>query len=423
MKKLWERIIQGTSDMLYIWWHETRLMFSDSAVLLFILAVPLVYPLLYSWIYNNEVVREVPTAVVDKSNTHTSREFIRKYDASPDVKVKYRCASLDEARNLVGMGRVYGILYFPADFETKLFRQEQTTVSVYTDMSFMLAYKAIYQTSVAVQGEMNKEIQIKVAQNATSREDEIATAPLKTEGVAIFNPSEGYGSFIIPAVLALIVQQAMLLGVGLAAGTMRDYSRRKKNKAQRVYDKHYDGTMRAVLGRALAFFLISALTTAYLFMVVPLMFSFPSLVHWDALLAIGIPYILACVFFSMMFSRVVPHREDVMLLVVFMSVPLLFLSGISWPKSNIPAFWEAVAAVFPSTFGIRAFVRVNSMGATLIDVSKECWILWIQVAVYFVVTWIIFHFQWLNNRKERQLHPEEVEKREKELAEKEDWAD
>ena len=37
---------------------------SDEGALLFVILLPLAYPLLYSWIYNNEVVREVPVAVV-----------------------------------------------------------------------------------------------------------------------------------------------------------------------------------------------------------------------------------------------------------------------------------------------------------------------------------------------------------------------
>ena len=71
--------------MCYIWAKEMKSVFQDEGVLLFFIVVPLVYPLLYSWIYNNEVVREVPVVVVDMSNSQQSRQFIRLYDASPDT--------------------------------------------------------------------------------------------------------------------------------------------------------------------------------------------------------------------------------------------------------------------------------------------------------------------------------------------------
>jgi ABC-2 type transport system permease protein len=88
-------------------------------------------------------------------------------------------------------------------------------------------------------------------------------------------------------------------------------------------------------------------------------------------------------------SCLVRYRENVMLLVVFTSVPLLFLSGISWPQSAMPGAWQGVAMLFPSTFGVRGFVRMNTMGATLNDIQPEYIALWIQAFVYFVGTCII----------------------------------
>ncbi len=102
----------------------------------------------------------------------------------------------------------------------------------------------------------------------------------------------------------------------------------------------------------------------------------------------------------------VRYRENVMLLVVFTSVPLLFLTGISWPQSNIPAFWQGVAWIFPSTFGVRGFLRISSMGASLADILTEFRALWIQVAVYFVGTCLVFRHQMRTARRNAGLPPE-----------------
>ena len=82
-------------------------------VLIFFILVPLLYPLLYSWIYNNQVVREVPVAVVDLSHSEQSRAFICQYDASPDVDVVYHCNSLDDAKLLIGKQVVKGVISPP----------------------------------------------------------------------------------------------------------------------------------------------------------------------------------------------------------------------------------------------------------------------------------------------------------------------
>lgn len=384
------KIYKILRDTCYICMKELKNVLKDQGVLMFLILVPIAYPILYSWIYNNEMTREVPVAVVDLSHSHTSREFTRMLDASPDTKVAVRCNSLAEAKKCIGRGEVYGAVYFPEDFQTKLNRMEQTHVGVYCDMSLMLAYKAIFQTCTAIQGNMNSRIQIELSGNHTDREDEISTKPLDFEEVPIFNNTAGYGNFIIPGVLMLIIQQTLLLGVGMAAGTARE----KNNYGFLVpVDRHYRGVMRIIWGKSLAYFMIYMVMGTYLLCAVPYMFNFISLVSWKSLMLFILPYLLACIFFSMTISVLMRYRENVMLLVVFSSVPLLFMSGVSWPQSNIPSFWQGVSWLFPSTFGIRGFVRMNSMGATLEDISTEYHALWIQTVVYFVLAHEVYRFQ------------------------------
>ena len=52
--------------------NELKAIAKDEGVLLFFILLPIAYPLLYSWIYNNEVVREVPVAIVDDSHSALS---------------------------------------------------------------------------------------------------------------------------------------------------------------------------------------------------------------------------------------------------------------------------------------------------------------------------------------------------------------
>ena len=142
------RLREHFSDVLYIWRHEMVKVVKDEGVLMFLVIVPLAYPLLYSWVYNNESLHEVPVVVVDQSHSALSRQFIKDCNASPDVNVKYYAEDLDEARSLVSRQIVKGIYLIPADFGERINRGEQATVSVYCDMSLMLAYKAVYQLSL-----------------------------------------------------------------------------------------------------------------------------------------------------------------------------------------------------------------------------------------------------------------------------------
>jgi len=387
---IFHKIYSWLLDAAYVWRFEMKQVIRDEGVLMFCLVVPLAYPLIYSWIYNNETVREVPVVVVDLSHSQESRKFIRMCDASPDVHVTSYAADLDDAQSLVSRQVVKGIYLIPADFGTNLNRMQQGTVSVYCDMALMLTYKAIYQTAMAVASEMGAEIQTKLAGNYTNREDLITTSPLEVKDVPVFNPQGGYGTSVLPAVLMLIIQQTLALGIGLAAGTARE-----RNRYSDLVPIHkcYGGVGRIISGKALCYLMVYAVMSTYLTMVVPRWFHFLQLASWQDLLALLVPYLLACVFFGMTVSCLVHYRENVILLMVFVSLPLLFMSGVSWPQSAIPGYWQGVSWLFPSTFGIRAYVRMNSMGATLGDVMFEVRCLWLQAAAYFGTACLVYGAQ------------------------------
>lgn len=405
-------ILQGMNSVFYICQKELKAVFKDQGVLIFFLLVPLAYPLLYAFIYTGEVVREVPAAVVDMNKSTLSREFIRKVDATPDVKIQSHCADMEEAKLLLKESKVYGVIYIPESFSSDITKGIQTQVTLYCDMSGMLYYKAILTASTEVSLKMNKAIKAKRAGNTTDRQDEISATPITYEAVNLFNPQAGYASFLLPAVLILIIQQTLLLGVGLSAGTARENNRFRDLVP---LSRQYQGTLRIVLGKSSAYFIIYAIVSAYILCVVPKIFSLVQIAQAGTLAAFILPYVLSCIFFAMTCSIFIHHREACMMIYVFTSVPLLFISGVSWPGSAIPAFWRVISWMFPSTFGINGYIAINSMGATLDQVLPEFRALWIQTGVYFLTTCIVYRRQIMLSRSHAMERLKEFRRKKKNL--------
>ena len=406
-------ILQGMNSVFYICQKELKAVFKDQGVLIFFLLVPLAYPLLYAFIYTGEVVREVPAAVVDMNKSTLSREFIRKVDATPDVKIQSHCADMEEAKLLLKESKVYGVIYIPESFSSDIAKGIQTQVTLYCDMSGMLYYKAILTASTEVSLKMNKAIKVKRAGNTTDRQDEISATPITYEAVNMFNPQAGYASFLLPAVLILIIQQTLLLGVGLSAGTARENNRFRDLVP---LSRQYQGTLRIVLGKSSAYFIIYAIVSAYILCVVPKIFSLVQIAQAGTLAAFILPYVLSCIFFAMTCSIFIHHREACMMIYVFTSVPLLFISGVSWPGSAIPAFWRVISWMFPSTFGINGYIAINSMGATLDQVLPEFRALWIQTGVYFLTTCIVYRRQIMLSRSHAMERLKEFRRKKKNMV-------
>lgn len=398
LRDFYKLLYEAISDTFFIWRKEAGRTVHDQGALIFFILVPLLYPLLYAFIYTEETVREVPAIVVDDANTALSREFVRRVDATPDVNVVGKTGNMEEAKERMRRAEVYGVIRIPEEFSRKVNRGEQAHVSLYCDMSGLLYYKALLLACTEVSLEMNTELQVERMGNTTAREDEVATAPLRYQDVALFNPTNGFACFLIPAVLMLVLQQTLLLGIGMMNGTARE----RATFHTQLISGQGRGTVRLVLGKALCYFMVYAMVSIWVLVVVPRLFHLVQIPQATDLLAFMVPYLLACIFFSMTCSILVFQRETCMPIFVFMSLPMLFISGISWPGVAVPPFWEYVSWLVPSTFGINGFVRLNTMGALLEDVAFEYAGLWIQTGVYFLTACATYYYMIGESRRKSE---------------------
>lgn len=383
-------------NILAVWAKESHNALFDEGVIVFFIVVPLFYPLLYAYLYNNEQVHEVPTVVVDNSNSSISREFLRKTDATADIKIIGHCADMHEAVEMVHQHKAYCLIYIPAEFDKNLVEGRQAVVELYSDMSGLLYYKAVLSACSEVSLSMNKNIKAQRLGGATEKQAEVFAYPIEYKYTPLFNTQNGFATFLIPAVLILIIQQTMVLGVGMLAGDEHE-KKRKGFIHQYLTDKN---PMEILIGKSAAYLVFYIIVAVYLVCIVPNFFHLIHIWQWKDMLAFMLPFILACVFFSMTLSYLAYDREVFIIMFVFMSIPMLFMSGISWPSSAIPGLWKYVSWFFPSTFGINGFIRIGSMGALLKDVRPELMALWIQTAVYFVTTWLVYKRSYGKHLKE-----------------------
>ena len=385
----------------FVFPHELKRIFTDLGVVVIFIVATLVYPLLYKAIYWNEQITDVPVAVVDLSQSAESRTFLHHWNASPDIRLTHTCNSIAEAEQLLREQKVHGIVYFPRDFASQLADPlGQAHISLYCDMSSFLYMKAIYLSCNQVMLESMRNIQIdRYESMGYGREFSwalVQDAPY-TE-TALYNPTGGYGSFLIPAVLVLILHQTLLFGICMLAGTARDDDK----VLYRVLGKgRVAGVLRLILGRAAAYFTIYYALAAILLGLLPRLFDIPHIGDIGDILRFIVPYILACIFFSMTVSVFIRNRESGLVLLISTSLIFLFMAGISWPKEMMPAAWRYLSYFIPYTWGAHGFIHINSMGATLWSTRNEYISLWILSGGYFLATCVITYFAGIRKEKEQ----------------------
>ncbi len=389
------------AELYGVWMSELRMVFRDPAAILIFLIVPLVYPLLYTTIYNKEVVREVPVVVVDDSHSAAGREFARLTDLSPDVRVIATAEDMARARDLVARREAYGIIHIPAGFAADIARGEQTQVEVFAEMSSILHYKAILLSATEASLVMGADIRVAETGHNSAGEDATAMRYVKGEWVSVYNIPNGFAAFFIPAVLILILQQTMLLGMATLFGT-RAERRQIMLPSERMAGRRR-GLQAVTLGKALCYSTLYLVISVWVLRVVPYLFGLPQIGHPGTLIVFLIPFLLSCTFFCMTLSYLSSQREFGLLLFASTSVIFIFLSGVSWPWNAMPGTLKAVAYLIPSTPGVQGFVKINTMGASLGSVMFEYVMLWIQAAFYWGAA-TLMHRWWVRNYDPR-LNP------------------
>ena len=170
-------------------------------------------------------------------------------------------------------------------------------------------------------------------------------------------------------------------------GTERD---RRRKGLLLPENKPFRRPVRVVLGKAFAYLSIYFVMSYWVFFIVPRLFGMTQVGERGELMLFLFPFLLACTFFAIAMSFFSREREMPFLIFVFTSVPLMFISGISWPKSAIPEYWVWFGKLFPSSFGIDGFVKINNTGATLSEVLPEFSGLCILMVFYFIVACLLY---------------------------------
>lgn len=358
------------------------------AILLVLIGGIFVYGLLYNYMYAPNIVTNVPVAVVDNSHSQLNRNFIRWLDATPQTEIYDQAIDYHEAQEWMKTGKVQGIIYLPRDFEERVFRGDEAVFSLYATTDAFLYFEALQGSSSLVMLAINDKYRPEGAVFLPPQ-GLLAVAmaqPVNVSGTALYNHTEGYGSYLIPAVMMIILFQTLLMVIGMATG--EEYSTR----GIRVYipfGQGWGAAIRIIAGKAFVYCSLYAVFAFFLLGLLPYFFSIPNIGNGLYIALLMTPYLIATSFLGLAASRYFTDSEAPLLMIAFFSVGLIFLSGVSYPMELMPWYWKAVHYILPAAPGTLAFVKLNSMGASMDDIRPEYITLWIQAGIYFLLSiWV-----------------------------------
>lgn len=386
MRRFWNILTRPLREISGVYYREIRICTRDVGILLFFLVLPVIYPVLYSLIYDPETVHNLPVVVIDNDRTGASRELARKFDATPQAEIIGYAADMPEARRAVDSQVAFAILEIPKGYARDIGRGTQVHPVLYCEMSLMLRYRELMVAATNISLETGAEIQAAKASAAGLTAS--AGNPMEISHRPMGNISSGFDSAVMPGVLMLILHQVIILAVGMCGGA---YQERKRLIG--YYPLNFArSTLLTMIGQCMAYFTLLMAPIIWLAYFVPLIFHFPMAGDIWQILAFIFPYALSAMKLGFCVQSLVTERESVFVVWVVTSIAFLFLSGLTWPLYAMHAPWDMVTHILPSTYGIQGFIRMNGDGASLSQVMTEYKALWILCLVYGVLAYLLQRF-------------------------------
>ena len=368
--------------------EEAKRIFTDVAILVTIIAGVILYSFLYPQPYVTQSVSKLKVSVVDYDKSTASREIIFKLSSTPQILVERRDQSEKEAKEALVENKVKAIIVIPKNFERDITLEKSPSIAVGVDSSYFLIYGAVLEgamksiltqsASIKVGKLLQKEVPLEHAKNTY--------AAYSLQFINLFNKNNSYTQYVVPAVFVLILQQIILIGLGILGGGINE---RLKERQKGYYDEAPIWQM--YLSRVLIFFVIFSIHFLFYFGYSFEHFSVTRLASMYDLLTFGVSFLLASIAFGLFLGSLFSSREIATPLVLFSSLPLVFSVGFIWPVESLPSILQYLALCVPAGPAITGFLELNQMGASFDMVIGLYGLLWGQTFVYGFLAYVIFN--------------------------------
>jgi ABC-2 type transport system permease protein len=367
------------TGILQVFRNEFLRIFTVKPVFAVLIMGVAIYAVYYPQPYLNEALRNVPVVIVDRDGTQASRDFARRVDATSDVAVVEMMPDLASAEWVVYARRANGILVIPQYFERELLHGRPSPVALYADASYFLIYQRVAGAVSAVAQTMGAEVETArlVAIGVDPAIAVAASSPMPLTAVPLFNPEGGYATYVLPGAFVLLLQQILLMGVGLLS-TLPDLNSTGAGRERQT-------PLATILGKLLAYLAIQAVALPLYLIVLPYMYGLPRLGGIGPILIFAIPFVLSVAGLGFVVAGIFRKSVRVQLILGAAGLPLFMVAGFSWPREAIPPVIKLVSHVVPSTSAIDGFVKLSQLGAPLSAVSSEFLTLWALAILYNLV--------------------------------------
>jgi ABC-2 type transport system permease protein len=328
-------------EILHIW--------RDKATLRLVLMIPVMQMILFGFI--DQTVHDLPTVVVDQDRSVESRLLMSKMNATGTFKIIEITSDPVRARERIRAGRARVAVVIPPKFRDRRARDEAAQILVLIDGSESAASA---QALASING--------LVAEDAAARlEDSGGPRGLQAQPIILFNPEGRTANFIIPGLVAIILQ---LVGIVLTAGAI--VREREKGTYEQLLVTPIS-PLGLTLGKLFPYLLLSYVEMTVALLLMRWGFNVPIRGNVFLLYAVALVYLLALLSLGLLMSARAQTQMEAQQSAQLLFLPSIFLSGYIFPFEGLPWLLRGVGNLFPATHMVAIMRGVVLRNADVVD--------------------------------------------------------
>lgn len=336
--------------------NEFSRLLTSRGILILGIIVPVFSVLLYGFTYKYEIIREIPIAVVDNDHSSLSRKIINFLDASSSLKISKRLDNINYIENEVKSKNVFGVFYFPKNFEKEIKNSKSSTVILYKNSQNILLNNIIFEAAFTTIKTISAGVIIKKVESQKIEHSRALffAMPVKLESHLLYNPNYSYQFYLVPGFLLFTLQMVILLVSSSESFTIF--------KSENVY--------LSIFSKYLTYTFFHLIISAILFLILKL-FNIKYNINFFRALLFTIIFIIVNISIGIFISILIKDKIFRTELLVFINTPAFIFSGFTFPIESMPAGHQLIASLMPFTYLLKLFIKMFNMNLPLTFCLKE----------------------------------------------------
>lgn len=345
---------------------------------------PIFYATLLGFVYQSGKVENTPVLVIDRDNTPLSNQLTEMLGDNKSIRVIRYVQEPLSIKDEVIRNEAAAVVIIPSKFEASMLQKKYPELNIYVNTGNVLTANFASKALQLTIGTFSAGASIKALQKAGMPASKAATQyePFKANYITLFNTTGNYLIFMWPAMLAVVLQQVILLAMAVSFA-----AEFKGGSFVKEYRKMKRWAFPTMLIKVIPIWISSILIVGiYYFMHMIFRIPMPEgILNFILLTAV---FVGSASFLGVFISILIPDALKATQILMVIASPAFIISGFTWPLSSMPVFVQFIANIIPLTPFLQAFkillIQKGSVELTFPYLKH----LSILVVVYAIIGWI-----------------------------------